>query len=528
MAGSVVNLDALIPREDMLAPAADYAGVNIERIGISNLDDDFFGSALRKPDFQRETAHWTPEKVVDLIRAFASGDLIPAVILWRRSANIFVIDGAHRLSALIAWVTDDYGQGKRSLEYFGGRIPDEQQRIAERARKLVNQTVGPYAQFVGAKRAPQHASPEVREIVGNLAANAIVAQWVPKVGERAAEESFFKINQAATPIDPTERLILRSRGAPNAIAARAIAHGGTGHRYWSSFSPDKQAEIESLGKELHAALYEPPLKDYPIKTLDLPVAGRGYSALPFIFELVNWANDVPDLSKSKEPISKDSDGERTIGHLKAVRKAVSLITGDDRMRSVGLHPVVYFYTRGGDFQPIAFIASAEFLKKCEADRSLVRFTKVRAKVEEFLLEHKEFITLIIKRTGSGRRSLGRLVRYLETLVTEYSAGKSAEQVLERLRADDEFLFLVASMGVSTIRQEGDNPKRRLGRSSKSASFLRAATQGGVRCGICGALVHINSMQFDHVVDVKAGGGTGMQNAQVSHPYCNSIKSSLGS
>jgi hypothetical protein len=84
MAGSVVNLDALIPREDMLTPAAEYRGATLERIDIGHLDDAFFVNALRKPDFQRETAHWSPDKVVDLVRAFVSGDLIPAVILWRR------------------------------------------------------------------------------------------------------------------------------------------------------------------------------------------------------------------------------------------------------------------------------------------------------------------------------------------------------------------------------------------------------------------------------------------------------------
>jgi hypothetical protein len=516
MAGSVVNLDALIPREDMLLPAADYTGVNIERIGISNLDDDFFVHALRKPDFQRETAHWTPEKVVDLVRAFASGDLIPAVILWRRGTNIFVIDGAHRLSALIAWVRDDYGQGKLSLEHFGGKIPDEQLRIAEKCRKMVNQGIGPYAQFVGARKAPHNASENIRQTLGNLAANAVVAQWVPKVGEKAAEDSFFKINQAATPIDPTERLILRSRYAPN-----AIARGATGHKYWAKFDQEIQAGIEERARLIHAALYEPPMRELPIKTLDLPVAGRGYSALPFIYELVNWANDVPD-PKSKAEVPIDPDGTQTFAYLKAVTAAISRVTGTE-MRSVGLHPVVYFYTRGGDFQPVAFIAATAFIKQLAEKNGLPRFTLVRAQVEEFLLKHKEFITLIIKRTGAGRRSLGRIIRYFETLVAEFSGGKSEIEVLDTLRKDPEFLFLVASMALPTNRDEGDNPTRRLSRGTKSASFLETATKGGVRCGICGALAHVNSMQFDHIEDARFGGGTSVENVQVAHPFCNSAK-----
>ncbi|MEV0425518.1 DUF262 domain-containing protein [Micromonospora sp. NPDC050495] len=61
-------------------------------------------NVLRKPDFQRETASWPPDKVAELVRSFLEGDLIPSVIMWRSpiSGSIFVIDGAHRLSALVA------------------------------------------------------------------------------------------------------------------------------------------------------------------------------------------------------------------------------------------------------------------------------------------------------------------------------------------------------------------------------------------------------------------------------------------
>ena len=74
---------------------------------------------LRKPDFQRETASWEPQVVADLIGSFLDGDLIPSIILWRSpdTGNIFVIDGAHRLGALIAWVQDDYGDKELSRTF---------------------------------------------------------------------------------------------------------------------------------------------------------------------------------------------------------------------------------------------------------------------------------------------------------------------------------------------------------------------------------------------------------------------------
>lgn len=134
MASNVVSLDALIPREDFAVERSSARGASgaVEKIDIHHLDNHFFLTTLRKPDFQRETAHWSPAKVVDLIKAFIDGDLIPAVILWRAGEYIFVIDGSHRLSALIAWVKDDYGDGRQSLEFFGNRISDEQKKLAEK------------------------------------------------------------------------------------------------------------------------------------------------------------------------------------------------------------------------------------------------------------------------------------------------------------------------------------------------------------------------------------------------------------
>ncbi len=58
--------------------------------------------ALRKPDFQRETAEWDARRVVGIIRSFIKDELIPAIILWQNQELLFIIDGSHRLSALIA------------------------------------------------------------------------------------------------------------------------------------------------------------------------------------------------------------------------------------------------------------------------------------------------------------------------------------------------------------------------------------------------------------------------------------------
>jgi len=51
-----VTLDALIPREDFEVEESKISGTKKEKISIEDIQkDSFFFSAVRKPDFQRET-----------------------------------------------------------------------------------------------------------------------------------------------------------------------------------------------------------------------------------------------------------------------------------------------------------------------------------------------------------------------------------------------------------------------------------------------------------------------------------------
>jgi hypothetical protein len=85
--------------------------------------------------------------VCDFIEAFVNNDLIPAVICWQSPARLsFIIDGAHRLSSIIAWISDDYGAGKYSLEFYG-KIPEEQERIHNKTRDMVDKRVGSYLKW---------------------------------------------------------------------------------------------------------------------------------------------------------------------------------------------------------------------------------------------------------------------------------------------------------------------------------------------------------------------------------------------
>src|SRR5690606_33522746 len=175
-----VSLDALLPREDFDIDETQSTAKKKESFSISDLrEDDFFYSTLRKPDFQRETNEWDPKKISELIKSFINGELIPAVILWRSKGSYnFVIDGSHRVSSLVAWINDDYGDGPITKEIFNGSIPEEQILIGERTRRLVEKEIGKYKDYQLALRFPERVSEEIQKKAKNLGSIAVQLQWV--------------------------------------------------------------------------------------------------------------------------------------------------------------------------------------------------------------------------------------------------------------------------------------------------------------------------------------------------------------
>ena len=71
------------------------------------------------------------------------GDTVVIVnVLKLNDDKVLIIDGAHRLSTLIGWVNDDYGDGTLSIEY--NNITEEDKQNAEQIRSYINDRIGSY------------------------------------------------------------------------------------------------------------------------------------------------------------------------------------------------------------------------------------------------------------------------------------------------------------------------------------------------------------------------------------------------
>lgn len=507
-----VNLDALIPREDFEIETASSQSQTTSTVQIRDLEESsFFYPNLRKPDFQRETADWDVEKIVSFLRSFLDGDLIPAIILWQSGQTIFVIDGAHRLGALAAWVHDDFGDGKISRDFFDERVPDEQLKVADKARRAVNKSIGSYEELQFAVSNAAKSKLEHVARAKNLATLALQLQWV-RGNAKKAEKSFLKINQQAAPIDKTELQIIEHRQKPNALSARAILRAGTGHKYWKKFNDTIQDEVEKIAKEINQLLFRPALET-PIKTLDLPVGGRGFNSrsLRLIFDLVNLVN------RPASELADDVDGTETLKFIKKTKKVVQRITGD-HPGCLGLHPAIFFYSASGRHQPTAFLAAIELVRDYADRKQLKNFTSIRNRFEEFLAKYKSISNQITVKWGSGVKGYDRLKELYDIIIDQLRNEKSEDEIVEYVRAHNTFGF---------VRFEEHNFKtdsKQFSTETKSAAFLREALSASVKCDICNGHIHKNSISIDHDVRKSEGGTGSLENAKLTHPYCNtSIK-----
>jgi len=509
-----VSLDALIPREsfEVQSQPGQNTGRNITTLSIRDLEStSFFFSAVRKPDFQRETNDWDSQKICDFIESFLEGDLIPAVILWRSASSYtFVIDGSHRLSALAAWINDDYGDGEISKKFYDGYIPDDQLQAAQETKKLINNKIGSFRDYQLSIQYPEQVDTKIIARARNLGTLAIQLQWVEGDASKA-EASFFKINQQAAPIDDTELRLLKARKKPNGVAARAIMRSGNGHKYWSEFSQEKQDEIEEIAKEINHILFHPQLQN-PIKTLDLPIGGKNYSSdsLALILELINIANDV-----NESKLENDLTGEKTIQFLTNCRKIARRINSN-HPSSIGLHPVIYFYSSDGRHKIGAFYAVVALMIELETKNYFGKFTQVRSDFESIIWKHEYLVPEIVRKYRSAIKGYKYVKEFYLRIIEELLQETDKSSVVKKIISDKDFSYLAVKPKDKTSYVNSKD----FSRETKSATFIREALCGVPKCKICKGYLHRNSISVDHIKR-KADGGLGsLENAQLTHPYCN--------
>ena len=511
----LVNLDAMIKREDFATSDADQS--QFENVGTISLRDftvgGLIGPSLRKPDFQRETNHWQAEQIVSLLECFVNGDLIPSVILWQSPTYLFVIDGGHRLSALRAWINDDYGDGPISQNFFNYEISDEQKNNAQKTRQMVNSRIGSWQHF-SEKAQSDMVEPNERRRINAVISRGLPIQWVKGDADKA-ESSFFKINTKGTPLDDIEELLLKNRKKPISIASRAIIRAGSGHKYWSSFSQDIATKIEEHARNLHKILFSPEITT-PIKTLDLPLGGpKGVrTAIQALMDLTLIAiKNEAGVPKSINDTEEDYCGDGTVKILEKTLALVQRVTGNGN-GSLGLHPIVYFYGPAGRHYSPMFMGTMALIAAKMAhndDNFFKKFTNVRAQLEELLLEKKDLISTIMQKHISTKR-VGKYASLLDTIIDKLHDGDEPS---------DLDIVSISGLEGKVIVGDGRKSAEKFSETTKSSVFISAAFRSAIKCSICqGYLDPQKSISYDHINPLRNGGRGDIFNCALAHPYCN--------
>lgn len=509
-------LDALIKREDFEinkdidVPISDMKST----LSIPDLEyNSFFFRALRKPDFQRETNDWTIEKNYQFIESFINGELIPSVILWKSDIGlIFVIDGSHRISALSAWINDDYGDGEYSNKFFKQEISSQQKKIAQKARKIINTKLGPFVDY-------KNIDPEIKKTDNkkymkamNLGTIAIQIQWV-KGDSKKAEESFFKINEKATPLDNTEKKIIKNRNKPIGIAARAIMRSGTGHNYWRKFEGQKQNNIEDLAKEINQLLFSPEYSA-PIKTIDLPIGGRVLSnqGLALVHDTVMICNRLNE--KILENIKEDTNGDQTIQYLKNTKKLLLRINSI-HSGSLGLHPIIYFYSIRGMHKVASYYGILEFIIYLQEKNRYDDYISVRQNFETILLKYEFLIQQIVRHDRQSINGYKNIKEYYVLLLDELLNGSTIENTITTIQNTKKFSYL--SLAITKV---AESKAKKFSRDKKTSIFIKESLKSLPKCAICKGALDTKSITIDHIKRKEDGGLANIENGQLTHPYCN--------
>jgi hypothetical protein len=558
-----VHLDHLIKRQSLryAAPPAKTGEISLasthrsdQNIRFDDIRQEYgWFSRIVKPDFQRATCAWTPEACVKFLNSILRRRIIPSIILWRSSETgfVYVLDGAHRLSVLRAWMADDWGD--RAGDFYS-KSENHREIIAAAtaARAAVNENVGPFSEYI-----ESHAEWEQIALAGGAPLQSMASNRAEKVrfyldafnsnrtlhaqwedGDyAAAEESFLAINRQGEPLDDIESLLIEYRNSSLARVIMAIASAGATGHYWPEPHPtepiaeplrEKLSQFTGRCAALHRELFVPPF-DSSVRDINVPfIFAPGHFRLQqHLIELLPLLLEEAAIGREKLPevLSKDHTGtvqdvilnaDKLIGIIE--RKLKHIGGQGNGSLSLAMVPLIYWYNRKASFVRALMYAWMHWLlvgDENEVQQRKIVFSSVRGELEEALIRYKDEFAEIQHKAGAGLKSLAKLTTFIQELI----------QVLIESRAvndEEREKRLTILFGVKqTAKLEKHGKSRSFTRTSRAEINVRTLLGSPARCEICGGVVDLKQgVQYDHKDEFSTGGLSIPENGRATHPFCN--------
>lgn len=206
-------------------------------------------------------------------------------------------------------------------------------------------------------------------------------------------------------------------------------------------------------------------------------------------------------------MAADADGSQTSRVLAKVWGVVKYVAGQEPA-SLSLNPAVYFWGTTGNHRPSMFLAVVSFVQELIQKDELVKFTLHRAKLEEVLIGKGNVGQQILSRYGGWKRSLEPIENLLRQTLDGLDAGMTETEILTGISAAT----------VDTAKDSSD--KSDSWKETRSAARIKASLASAQRCAICKARLVLSHASDDHIQRRTDGGHSGLDNAQLTHHYCN--------
>lgn len=557
-----VYLDHLIDRQSLrYSPTtkseSSYNNSSSQRSDHSIRFDDIrqqdgWFTRLVKPDFQRATCAWSPEGCVNFLSSVIRRRIIPSIILWRNDETglVYVLDGAHRLSALRAWMLDDWGD-KAGEFYEKNENYNEILSTAAETRLLVKEQIGSFEEYAEAEKewrkisfdgeAPKKIMSEKRFEMARFysditsSSRTLHAQWESGDYE-AAEESFLAINRQGAPLDDLESTLIEFRKGSFARVIMSIANNGASGHYWptpnSSDSlnkelTDKIATFNHRCGELHNIFFVPPF-DSKVLDINVPfmVAPGHFRKHQHLIELLPLLVERTAINKENinDILRKDylSDPSEIIINADTIistleERAAHLGNRNHSSHSLSLVPLIYWYNKQGSYVRALFYGLCQWLFSGTPEEIKIRkiaLSSVRGELETTLINHKDDYSEIQHRGGAGLKSTTRIADTVHKLIQTLLENRNSPKDVLDIKIKE---LLGSKHKLSSKTKTG----RAFTTKSKAEINIREMLLSSVKCQICDGIVDLKQgVQYDHINHWAAGKNSSPDNGRPTHPFCN--------
>lgn len=566
-----VYLDHLIQRDSFLyrrsQQTTEEPAQQRDHLTISTLyGETSVRPYLRKPDFQRSTWAWSPEDCVSLLESVFTEQVVPSVIMWLSPDNLqYVLDGGHRISVLLAWMHDDWGDRVQADHFADEELASETRKAARRVRELLREKgIASFDEHVAASRRndeafQNHKDPTEVLSPAELERAKLVRRWKStnmgfpilwvKGDHETAEKSFLKINKSGRRLSEWETRFVENRASSFARTIMSVAVPHQAERCWPAQSGAKRsrdsdlvdaaARIVEQAGELHELLFRPVYRT-PIRDPRLPLMGAPASQPELKPAWVSEFLTITEGSSGSRaqtekllrrgvndpPTRIIASGDRI---LRNAIKSVAHVHGPSP-RSLSLAPMVYYYNPQGVYVRSLFYGMLFWLNTGDEAAILDRkitFSVFRRAFEQVLLERKSLIVArTTRRIGSGTEVTQQTARYFNGLLNLLvSTGGESSSV----EFNEEHEVLLETLG--------RKPTKGRSRPSRHQRTFRGTQRAGVEvreflnsfqnCQICGGRYYPGQFtQIDHINPFADGGETTLNNGRSTHPFCNNNRKKI--